>query len=137
MNVVEIDQRNNQINLNRPDSSEPPKSFAYDHVFDTDSEQSAIYEQSAFSLVDSVLDGYNGTIFAYGQTGCGKTFTMIGNPDSESQKGIIPRTFSQIITVTKNDPSKTHLIRCSFIEIYNEEIRDLLSKDIKAKLELK
>lgn len=52
-------------------------------------------------------------------------------------KGIIPRTFSQIITVTKNDISKTHLIRCSFIEIYNEEIHDLLGKDVKARMELK
>jgi kinesin family protein 3/17 len=44
---------------------------------------------------------------------------MMGVPDNEELKGIIPRTFSQIITVTKNDVSKTHLIRCSFIEIYN------------------
>lgn len=55
-----------------------PKSFAYDYVFGPDSLQSLIYEQSAFSLVDNVLDGYNGTIFAYGQTGCGKTHTMMG-----------------------------------------------------------
>lgn len=62
---------------------------------------------------------------------------MIGGTDSEEARGIIPRTFSQIITITKNDTSKTHLIRCSFIEIYNEEVHDLLSKDIKAKMELK
>jgi hypothetical protein len=59
--------------------------------------------------VDSVIDGYNGTIFAYGQTGCGKTHTMMGS-SSEEGKGIIPRTFSQIITITKSDASKTHLI---------------------------
>jgi hypothetical protein len=86
--------------------------------------------------VDNVLDGYNGTIFAYGQTGCGKTHTMMGN-NTEEGKGIIPRTFSQIMTITKSDSTKTHLIRCSFIEIYNEEIHDLLGKDIKAKMELK
>ena len=86
--------------------------------------------------MESVLDGYNGTIFAYGQTGCGKTHTMMGGNDEES-KGIIPRTFSQIITVTKNDTSKTHLIRCSFIEIYNEEIHDLLGKDVKERMDLK
>ena len=120
--------------LNSLSSREPPKSFSYDFVFATDSAQSLLYEQSAFSLVDNVLDGYNGTIFAYGQTGCGKTHTMMGNPSSEEGKGIIPRTFSQIITITKNDTAKTHLIRCSFIEIYNEEIHDLLGKDIKAKM---
>ncbi len=86
--------------------------------------------------MDNVLDGYNGTIFAYGQTGCGKTHTMMGN-NTEEGKGIIPRTFSQIMTITKSDSTKTHLIRCSFIEIYNEEIHDLLGKDIKAKMELK
>jgi kinesin family protein 3/17 len=51
-------------------------------VFAPDSLQSYIYEQSAFSLVENVLDGYNGTIFAYGQTGCGKTHTMMGGTDS-------------------------------------------------------
>ena len=60
----------------------------------------------------------------------------MGN-NTEEGKGIIPRTFSQIITVTKSDTTKTHLIRCSFIEIYNQEIHDLLGKDIKAKMELK
>lgn len=85
-----------------------------------------------------MLDGYNGTIFAYGQTGCGKTHTMMGpHNGSEEEKGIIPRTFNQIMTITQSDKSKTHLIRCSFIEIYNEEIHDLLGKDIKAKMELK
>ena len=106
-------------------------------MFGADCAQSLIYEQSAFSLVDNVLDGYNGTIFAYGQTGCGKTHTMMGTNESDESKGIIPRTFSQIITITKNDTAKTHLIRCSFIEIYNEEIHDLLGKDTKARMELK
>ncbi len=50
--------------------------------------------------MDNVLEGYNGTIFAYGQTGCGKTHTMMGLNDSDLNKGIIPRTFTQIITFT-------------------------------------
>lgn len=61
----------------------------------------------------------------------------MGGNDSEESRGIIPRTFSQIVTITKSDSSKTHLIRCSFIEIYNEEIHDLLGKDIKARMDLK
>lgn len=134
--MVEVDDRNSQINLFKPNSQEEPKSFSYDFVFGVSSAQALVYEQSAFSLVDSVLDGYNGTIFAYGQTGCGKTHTMMGTTTEEG-KGIIPRTFSQIMTITSNDTSKTHLIRCSFMEIYNEEIHDLLGKDIKARMELK
>jgi hypothetical protein len=132
--VVEVDSKNNQVFLKKEDSKEPPKAFSFDCVFGVDSPQSLIYEQSAFTLVESVLDGYNGTIFAYGQTGCGKTHTMMGLNDFEENRGIIPRTFSQIVTITKNDSEKTHLIRCSFIEIYNEEIHDLLGKDIKAKM---
>jgi len=119
ISVVSCDAKNNQINLIREDVKEQPKSFSFDCVFDEEVTQSYIYEQSAFSLVESVLDGYNGTIFAYGQTGCGKTHTMMGNNDIEELRGITPRTFSQIVTITKNDTSKTHLIRCSFIEIYN------------------
>ena len=78
VSVVEVDGKNNQINLIREETKEQPKSFSFDYVFATDSSQSSIYENSAFSLVESVLDGYNGTIFAYGQTGCGKTHTMMG-----------------------------------------------------------
>ncbi len=62
---------------------------------------------------------------------------MMGGEDTQEDRGIIPRTFSQIVTITKNDASKTHLIRCSFIEIYNEEIHDLLGKDTKARMQLK
>lgn len=83
LNVVEVDSKNNQIYLSKEDSKEPPKSFSFDCVFAPNSAQSLIYEQSAFTLVESVLDGYNGTIFAYGQTGCGKTHTMMGGSDSE------------------------------------------------------
>ena len=61
---------------------------------------------------------------------------MMGT-STEEGKGIIPRTFSQIMTITESDNSKTHLIRCSFIQIYNEEIHDLLGKDIKARMQLK
>lgn len=117
--VVDVDFKNKQIILMKEDSKDQSKNFAYDQVFGPDSPQSLIYEQSAFSLVDNVLEGYNGTIFAYGQTGCGKTFTMMGGQDREQARGIIPRTFQQIITITKNDTAKAHLIRCSFIEIYN------------------
>lgn len=63
----------------KPGSKEDPKSFTFDNVFGSESLQSYIYEETAFSLVDSVIEGYNGTIFAYGQTGCGKTHTMMGS----------------------------------------------------------
>lgn len=58
-----------------------------------------MYDECAFGLVESVLKGYNGTVFAYGQTGCGKTHTMMGVPDDEKLRGVIPSCFAHIIGV--------------------------------------
>jgi hypothetical protein len=78
--IAEVDEGSQQILLNNPKEKEVTKNFAYDQVFGVKSEQGQVYEQVAFSIVDSVVEGYNGTIFAYGQTGCGKTHTMMGDP---------------------------------------------------------
>ena len=75
------------------------------------------------SLVDSVLNGFNGTIFAYGQTGTGKTFTMEGVRTQESLKGVIPRSFDHIFTHISRTKDEQYLIRASYLEIYQEEIR--------------
>ena len=84
-----------------------------------------------------MLEGYNGTIFAYGQTGTGKTHTMAGLEGDPKQKGIMPRSFEDIFKNIEDDSVKTQfLVRASYLEIYNEEIRDLLSKNPKNKLEL-
>ena len=68
------------------------------------------------------MAGYNGTIFAYGQTGCGKTHTMIGVKGDYSQRGIIPNSFDHIFGYLDdaNNITKKFLIRCSYLEIYNE-----------------
>jgi hypothetical protein len=97
-----------------------------------------VYDETAFPLVESVIQGYNGTIFAYGQTGCGKSHTMMGEGKDEL-RGIIPTAFEHIygyIDDSKNE-NKKFLVRCSYLEIYNEDVRDLLSSDIERKLELK
>ncbi|CAD8096137.1 unnamed protein product [Paramecium primaurelia] len=135
---VIVHEDTNSVELRNSQDNEV-KNFTYDYVFGAETPQLQIYQKSAFNLVESVADGYNGTIFAYGQTGCGKTFTMIGDPTNENMKGIIPRTFDQIISIINNnsDSNKKFLLRCSYIEIYNEEIHDLLSKDVKQKYELK
>jgi chromosomal replication initiation ATPase DnaA len=77
--------------------------------------------------VESVIEGYNGTIFAYGQTGCGKTHTMMGIPGNADLAGIIPKCFSHIYDfINSNMTDMKFLVRCSYLEIYNEEIHDLL-----------
>jgi hypothetical protein len=69
--------------------------------------------------------------------GCGKTWTMMGDPSVDEKRGIIPRTFSHIVNIVENSGDKKFLVRCSYLEIYNEEIHDLLGKDVKEKVELK
>lgn len=135
--VVSISEERHQIVVSKSKGAvEHQKIFTFDHVFGVESEQAEVYEQSAFLLVENVLEGYNGTVFAYGQTGCGKTYTMTGSKQEHS-KGIIPRTFSHILTRTTSQKDKQHLLHCSYIEIYNEEVYDLFEKKTKTKLEVK
>lgn len=132
--VVECDSGLAQVTV-RTVGNDIGTTFAFNAIFGPESEQQELYDQTAFGLVESVLEGYNGTIFAYGQTGCGKTYTMTG--DSESP-GVIPNSFRHIFgAISDTDTSKCFLVRCSFMEIYNEEIRDLLKYDPNSKLELK
>jgi hypothetical protein len=135
--IVEVERQLGQLSINSI-STQVPKTFAFDSVYGQDSRQRVIYDETAFPLVESVLEGYNGTIFAYGQTGCGKTFTMTGVPNDEEKRGIIPNSFCHIFSAIEEvGAAKTFLVRCSYIEIYNEELRDLLGIREKKKLELK
>lgn len=84
-----------------------------------------------------MVEGYNGTVFAYGQTGCGKSFTMQGVPVPNTQRGIIPRAFEHIFEAISLTEKSKFLVHASYLEIYNEEIRDLLGTDHRKKLELK
>ncbi|CAI2369370.1 unnamed protein product [Moneuplotes crassus] len=118
----------------KPQSSKmSSNTFKFDYVADHTKSQKEIFNQVGKEIVDYCLAGYNGTIFAYGQTGSGKTFTIQGptnenNTQSES-KGIMPRSFEHIFynlnrLVKENDFE--YLAKCSYLEIYNEQIQDLL-----------
>ena len=74
--VVEMDARLGTVSVSDLKGGQPAKSYSYDAVFDWNSTQEGIFNETASPIVDSVLDGYNGTVFAYGQTGTGKTHTM-------------------------------------------------------------
>ncbi len=107
--------------------------FTFDYVFDMDSNQQEVYEQTAKPAVISILEGYNSTIFAYGQTGTGKTFTMEGftYSSSDTQRGIIPRSIDEIfnyIESLSNSDTK-FMVRASYLQIYNESISDLLKPE--------
>ena len=109
-------------------SEDVPKVFTFDSVYDWNSEQANIFAETAFPVCENVITGYNGTIFAYGQTGTGKTHTITGVPKDPEMKGIMPRAFETICAQIASDKSKQFLVRVSYLEIYNESIRDLLSK---------
>lgn len=108
-------------------------SFVFDHVYEQGSTQRSVYENTARTVVDSALQGYNATIFAYGQTGTGKTFTMEGfNKEGGIEaRGIIPRAIEQIFGHIQRyaSPKMRFLVRASYLQIYNEQISDLLKPD--------
>ena len=115
------------------------RTFAFDRIYTKQFSQKDIYTQSIHPLVDSVLGGYNATVFAYGQSGSGKTYTMTGG--SGASRGVIPHALDHIFESTQQeeaatDRKTTHSIRISYVELYNGLCRDLLT-DTKSTLELK
>ncbi|XP_045435436.1 kinesin-like protein KIF15 isoform X2 [Pipistrellus kuhlii] len=116
-------------------SNPEPRTFTFDHVAGMDTTQESVFSTVAKGIVESCMSGYNGTIFAYGQTGSGKTFTMMGPSESDNfshnLRGVIPRSFEYLFSLIdrekdKAGAGKSFLCKCSFIEIYNEQIYDLL-----------
>lgn len=121
-----------KMNENQPDLVEvimedSQSKHSFDRCYGMESTQRQVYEESVFPLIDEVLNGYNATVFAYGQTGTGKTHTMEGNADDPDLMGIIPRSVSSIFDgVSTADESLEFTIKVSYVEIYMEKIRDLL-----------
>jgi len=139
--VVDMDLDRKQVLISNPDPRDQhenaPRSFTFDLVFDWNSQQKPVFDSCALPIVNSVLEGYNGTIFAYGQTGTGKTHTMEGKSEPKELMGIIPRSFEHIFEQIDNLSHKQFLVRVQMLEIYNEKIRDLLSGNPNNNLELK
>ncbi|KAI0896920.1 kinesin-domain-containing protein [Annulohypoxylon nitens] len=98
--------------------------YYYDNVFTTHDDNSRVYDHIAKRLVRRVMEGYHGTVFAYGMTGTGKTFSMQG---TASSPGVIPLAITDIFSYIRETPSREFLLRVSYLEIYNERIHDLLS----------
>ena len=100
--------------------------FNFDRIFDPNTTQQELYSFGVKGIIDSVLDGYNGTVLAYGQTSSGKTYTMQGNLSSESTMGIIPRMINHVFDYIHKQEGTEFTLKVSMIEIYQERIRDLL-----------
>lgn len=95
-----------------------------DNVFASHDDNGKVYDASAKRLVRRVMEGYHGTVFAYGMTGTGKTFSMQGTTASP---GVIPRAITDIFSFIRETPHREFLLRASYLEIYNEDVRDLLA----------
>ena len=99
--------------------------FNFDRIFPPSSSQQDIYDFGVKGIIESVLDGYNGTVLAYGQTSSGKTYTMQGEMDEERRQGIIPRMINHVFKYIYQNEGTDFMIKVSMIEIYQEKIRDL------------
>uniref|UniRef100_A0ACD5TYJ3 Uncharacterized protein n=1 Tax=Avena sativa TaxID=4498 RepID=A0ACD5TYJ3_AVESA len=111
------------------------RTFAFDKVFGPSSKQKDLFEQSISPIVHEVLEGYNCTIFAYGQTGTGKTYTMEGGGTRKAKSGelptdagVIPRSVRQIFDILEAQCAE-YSMKVTFLELYNEEITDLLAPE--------
>jgi hypothetical protein len=117
-------------------ASEHGKTFTYDYVFTEGQQQ--VYESVGRPMLQDAFEGYNVCLFAYGQTGSGKTYSVQG--EGGEAAGIIPRLCTELFAVAQErldeDPTLTIKITMSFLEIYNEKVRDLLEKKRKGQVEL-
>jgi len=123
--VIKVTEDHIGVVVKDPEKRGKGKTFVFDRVFDIDSTQEEVYKYSADPLVEQVLKGFNVTMFAYGQTGSGKTYTMEGVPESQ---GIIPRMVEHVFDAIMGEEMDMYqyFVRVSYVEIYNEKIRDLL-----------
>ena len=109
-------------------------SYNYDFVFNEKTSQNEVYRYTTSSLINQVVDGFSATILAYGATGSGKTYTMVGKGENT---GLMIRSIRDLFKVVNSDQSKTYSIKISYIEIYNEVLKDLLTDKSKSPPELR
>mmetsp|Transcript_981 Transcript_981/g.2443 ORF Transcript_981/g.2443 Transcript_981/m.2443 type:complete len:683 (+) Transcript_981:2524-4572(+) len=109
--------------------SSAPKVYSYNQCFSSKDRNCQVYSGVARRVVLASLDGYNGTIFAYGQTGSGKTFTMMGSNAHgvEGDPGVVLQALDDLFNVVLSSSEKTYYLSCSYLEIYNEQVYDLLA----------
>lgn len=143
--TVEMCKICTNVTLNEPQITlgyKDDKSFTYDYVFDIGAKQEQIFNDSVLELVQGCLEGYNATVLAYGQTGSGKTYTMGTSFDETALKvednGILPRSigclFAEIERFKQTNPDREIIVNAQFIELYNEEVIDLIDTQSSSQL---
>ncbi|XP_068093082.1 kinesin-like protein KIF27 isoform X2 [Hyperolius riggenbachi] len=110
--------------------------FTFDYVFGKASSQDDVYSNCIKPLLVSLIEGYNATVFAYGQTGSGKTYTIGGGhvaSVADEEKGIIPRAIQELFQMIYENHNIDFTVKVSYIEVYREELRDLLELETNVK----
>lgn len=101
------------------------KTYAFDYAFDEDIGQNYIFDKTTKFLIDGIMQGYNASVFAYGSTGAGKTYTMLG---TEDQPGIMMQSIDELFNcIDKYENERDYKLKISYVEVYNENIKDLLT----------
>ena len=130
--LIILKDPNGITNINNNRSKEI--SMAFDYVFDEYESQENIFNSTTKFLIEGVVNGFNATVFAYGATGAGKTYTMLGN---EKNPGIMPLTLKELFNKINSYPNREYNVKLWYLEIYNENIRDLLSNNNESNLDLR
>jgi kinesin family member 5 len=105
--------------------------YTFDGVMPTETSQSDVFHKIGEPMVHQVLEGFNACLLAYGQTGSGKTYSMMGDLSDPESYGLIPRMMQCLFDSRSDDADMEHRVEMSFVEIYQEKIRDLLTEDLK------
>ncbi|KAF3358970.1 Acetoacetyl-CoA synthetase [Verticillium dahliae VDG1] len=139
--VVSADAaKGKDVNLSMGPNALSNKTYNFDRAFSPAADQSMVFDDVVRPILDEMLAGFNCTIFAYGQTGTGKTYTMSGDMTEtmgllSDAAGIIPRALQALFNKLDADDCES-AVKCSFIELYNEELRDLIAVEEGAKLKI-
>ncbi|KAF8683722.1 hypothetical protein HU200_044654 [Digitaria exilis] len=131
------DQKREEVTVLHSLFKEADKKFTFDKVFGPKSQQRSIYDHAVAPMVEDVLEGYNCTVFAFGQTGTGKTYTMEGEMRHKASElpdtaGVIPRAVRHIFN-TLEAQKADYSMKVTFLELYNEDITDLLASEDRSK----
>lgn len=108
--------------------------YAFDFAFNKNAQQEEVYMYTTQFLLQGVLEGFNATVFAYGATGAGKTYTMVGNGDNP---GVMVRSLSDLFNLVEKQVDKDFKIQISYLEVYNETLRDLLMDGQSEEVEIR
>ena len=128
-NTLQIIVNNLNINtgLKENYNEKITQEFTYDKIYPSETTQKTIFEQIAKPLISAAFEGINGTLFCYGQTASGKTYTMEGIPSDENLRGVIPRMMKLIFEIISSNSTDIEFsVKCQYYQIYNDKIQDLI-----------